>query len=212
MSKGKYIIFEGIVGTGKSTQSKQIYSYLEDKYPNKKFIWTFEPGGSEIADEIRRVVQATEYEEKMDPICEAYLYASSRAQTIRKIIKPNLEKGNIVIADRSFLTSIAYQGFARELGPELILKINESALDDCFPDLVLFLDLDIKPALQRTFDFDGDKFEKESVDFFKKALKGYKYASQLSKLKNKWVTINARGNIDEVYQRIIKVLNKRLEF
>ena len=109
MSKGKYIVFEGIVGTGKTTQSKKLYQYFKKQYPRKKIIWTYEPGDSEIANEIRKIVQGTNFNEKMDSICEAYLYASSRAQTLRTIIKPVLEKNGIVIADRSFITSLAFQ-------------------------------------------------------------------------------------------------------
>lgn len=82
-----YIIFEGIIGTGKTTQSKRLFEYLKEQYKDKEVIWTREPGGTEVSDEIRKVVQGTDFEEHMDPICEAYLYASSRAQSLRTVVK-----------------------------------------------------------------------------------------------------------------------------
>ena len=83
-----YIAFEGIVGTGKSTQSKKLYDFLKEQYPSKEVIWTREPGGTEIAQKIRECVQGTEYGEEMGPVCEAYLYAASRAQALRTVVKP----------------------------------------------------------------------------------------------------------------------------
>ena len=124
--KGIYIVFEGIVGTGKSTQAKILYDFLKEKNKNREIILTKEPGGTEIADEIRKIAQATKFNEDMNPVCEAYLYAASRAQSLRKIVKPALEKGSIVISDRSFISSLAYQGAARKIGIEKVLEINKS--------------------------------------------------------------------------------------
>ena len=100
--KGLYIAFEGVIGSGKSTQSKLLQKYLEKTIKDKLILATKEPGGSEIANEIRKTVQGTHIQEAMDPVCEAYLYAASRAQTLRTVVKPILDKGGIVISDRSF--------------------------------------------------------------------------------------------------------------
>lgn len=108
--KGLYIVFEGIVRTGKSTQAKLLANHLRNDFPNKEIVLTYEPGGTEIADAIRVLAQGTRFREEMDPICEAYLYASARSQSLRKIVRPTLEHGGIVIADRSYLSSVAYQG------------------------------------------------------------------------------------------------------
>ncbi|KKU11155.1 MAG: Thymidylate kinase [Parcubacteria group bacterium GW2011_GWB1_46_8] len=88
-----YIVFEGIVGTGKTTQSKRLFEYLKDRCLDKKIIWTREPGGTKISDAIRTIVQGTAFEENMEPICEICLYAASRAQSLRTVVKPVLDEG-----------------------------------------------------------------------------------------------------------------------
>lgn len=206
-----YIVFEGIVGTGKSTQSKLLVEYLSKKFPNKEVVWTREPGGSEIAEEIRRVVQATPFTERMNPVCEAYLYAASRAQTLRSIVKPVLDNNGIIVSDRNFLTSLSYQAFARGLGIEKVWEINKPAVEDVIPDLILFFDLDIKTALARTQDADGDKFESMGTDFFNKARKGYLEAGKSDMLKNSFVLINAIGSIEKVQKKVRAEFEKKLK-
>lgn len=124
-----YIVFEGMVGSGKSTQSKKLFEYLQEKYPDRKIIHVREPGSTIIAQEIRLLAQSRVFEEEMDPICEAYLYAASRAQSLRHLVRPTLEAGGIVIADRSFISSLAYQGEARGLGLDRIMEINQHAVE-----------------------------------------------------------------------------------
>jgi dTMP kinase len=104
-----YIVFEGMVGSGKSTQSKRLFDYLKEKYPDWNIIHVREPGSTIIAQEIRLLAQAREFEEEMYPICEAYLYAAARAQLLHTVVHPTLDAGGIVISDRSFITSLAYQ-------------------------------------------------------------------------------------------------------
>lgn len=205
-----YIVFEGIVGTGKTTQSKLLGDYLNKVFPRKKIIWTREPGGTEIADKIRKLVQGTEFNEKMEPECESYLYAASRAQTLRTLVKPNLDEGNIVISDRSFLSSLSYQSFGRGLGIKKVWEINKIAIGDILPDLILFLDLDIKTALSRTNDEKGDKFEKLDTEFFLKARQGYLEAGKLDFLKDRFVIIKDHGSIEEVHKRIKTVVNLKI--
>jgi dTMP kinase len=105
-----YIVFEGIVGSGKSTQSKKLVEFLRQNHPEKEIIHVREPGSTPIAEDIRTLAQGKEWEnESMHPLTNAYLYAAARAQTLHTIVKPALEKGNIVVSDRSFLSSCAYQ-------------------------------------------------------------------------------------------------------
>ncbi len=197
-----YIILEGVVGTGKTTQADRLYEFLKQKFPDRNIVLTREPGGTEIAEAIRKLVQGTEFNEEMEPMCEAYLYASARAQSLRKIVKPALEKNSIVISDRSFLSSTAYQGYAKDLGIQKVLEINKSAIKGFEPDLVLFFKLDPEVGLSRTFDQDGDKHERRGVDFFKKIENGY---LELSKLyANVWKTIDASGDEEKVFSRIKK--------
>ena len=102
-TKSMYIVFEGVIGSGKSTQTKLLANYFKEHYPKKQVIITNEPGGSEIANEIRRTVQGTHIKEGMEPVCEAYLYASSRAQTLRAVVKPVLDKGGGCCSRQVFL-------------------------------------------------------------------------------------------------------------
>ena len=105
-----YIVFEGIVGSGKSTQVKKLVELFHSKYPDKNVIQVREPGSTPIAEDIRHFAQKKEWEnEDMHPLTNAYLYAAARAQTLQTVVKPALERGDIVVSDRSFLSSCAIQ-------------------------------------------------------------------------------------------------------
>ena len=203
--KGNYIVLEGIVGCGKTTQAKKLYEYLKNKYPEREIILTREPGGSEIAEHIRTVVQGTVFSESMTPECEAYLYAAARAQTLRSIVLPVIQRGGIVITDRSFLSSAAFQGAGRGLKTTTILEINKHAVP-IIPDQILFLDVDPTVGLERSFDKKGDKFEQENVAFFKRVREGYREIGTLSPFQERWKTINAAGSVEEVFAEITKAL------
>ncbi len=205
-----YIVFEGIVGSGKSTQSKMLYEYLKKRLPDKEILLTREPGGTEIAEAIRKLVQGTEFSETMDPMCEAYLYAASRAQLIRKKIKPVLEKGGIVISDRSYISSLSFQGAARGLGIKKVMEINKEAVEPADPDIIIFLHISPEEGLKRAFDKEGDKFESKGIEFFKKIEQGYKKISLLEKFNKKWININVKGNKEEVFSLIIKSIKPYL--
>lgn len=209
MKKGIYIVFEGIVGSGKTTQSKMLVERLKKEFPKREVVWTREPGGSEISGAIRKIVQATEFEEEMEPVCEAYLYASARAHSLRRIVQPVIKRGGIVIADRSFITSVAFQGGGRRLGPDVVWNINKIAVDGIFPDMVFFLNLDLDQALERTRDKIGDKFERMKRDFFSDAVKGYKYARK--KLGKIWVNIDGSKTVEEINQEILDSTIKLLK-
>ena len=111
-----YIVLEGIVGSGKSTQSKRLVTYFTSLFPEKEILLVREPGSTPIAEDIRHLAQKKEWaDEVMHPLTNAYLYAAARAQLLHTIVKPALESGKIVISDRSFLSSLAQQGFAQGL-------------------------------------------------------------------------------------------------
>ncbi len=201
--KGCYIVFEGVVGTGKTTQSKQLHTHLTQHFPDREVVWTREPGGSEIAEAIRTLVQGTPFGEDMDPVCEAYLFASARAQSLRKVVQPVLDRGGIVVADRSFLTSVAWQGFGQDLGFDAIWRINESAVEGTMPNAVVYLDLDITTGMSRTFDAAGDRFEKFPPAFFNRCQDGYAFMATHEKFRDRWHTVDARGSREEVFARIL---------
>lgn len=202
MSKGLYIVFEGIVGSGKSTLSKRLFLHLENAgYP---VILTYEPGGSEIANTIRKTVQGTEYHEKMHPLCDAYLYAASRAQTLTTIVKPAVDEGTIVVSDRSLITSLVIQGYVQDLGIDQVLHINKPFLDLILPDLVVYLDIEPEIGLSRTFDHDGDKFEKETVEFYRKQYDSYQKVSKHPMFANMWSNITVDGLSDDAVFELVE--------
>jgi len=207
-----YIVFEGIVGTGKSTQSEKLTEYLKKKHKGREVILTREPGGTEIADTIRNVVQGIDFDEEMHHICEAYLYAASRAQSLRSVVKPVLDKGGIVVADRSFLSSLTNQAFGRELGFDKVYSINKQAIEEVMPDVIIYLDYDIDKGMKRVFDKKGDKFERMGEDvyksFYDRVSKGYEFASAHPDFSDVWLTIDATGTVDEVFDKVLKGLEE----
>ncbi len=202
MGKGYYIVFEGVTGCGKTTQSKILAKKLGA-------VWTREPGGAEIAEAIRKLVQGTKFNEEMEGVCEAYLYAAARAHSLRKVVKPVLDKKGIVVADRSFFTSVAFQGSGRGLGWQRVLDINKEAVIKIWPDLVIFLDLKIAEGLKRVVDRQGDKFEYMGRDFFNKVRRGY--LQLLRKYPRTFVKIDAGGSVEEVEDRIWGVVKRKLK-
>lgn len=204
MKRGFYIVFEGVVGTGKTTHAKKLFEFLKKTFPRREIVWTREPGGGEIGEAIRKLVQATPFREEMDAVCEAYLYAASRAQTLRRVPQPVLKRGGLVISDRSFITSLAYQGFARKLGVEKTLEINKIAVEEAQPDLILFLKLSPEEGLKRASDREGDKWEGLDLEFFKKVEKGYEKISKLPQFKKRWINVPADREISDVFYKILK--------
>lgn len=204
-----YIVFEGVVGVGKTTQSKMLVERLRQVFPDRQIVWTREPGGSEIADTIRNVVQGQKFSEEMDPLCEMYLYAASRAHTLRTVVKPVLDVGGIVVADRSVFTSVSWQGYGRALGAEAVLRVNAEAVQGILPDVVLYLAGDIDESLKRTFDAGGDKFEAFPREFFHACARGYEALAHDDRFAELWETLPSEGTKEEVHERIVTALKKR---
>ena len=198
-----YIVLEGVVGVGKSTQAKKLADYLGAQYPEREIVLTREPWGTEIAEAIRTLVQATEFEsEEMSPLTDIYLYASARAQLIESLIKPALDRDAIVISDRSFCSSLAIQWVAQWMWLEKVWNINKEAIENTMPDMVLFFDLDVDTGLQRTFDAGWDKFERKKAKFSYKIYEWYQMLFEFEATKNLMHRVDASGTIDEVFERV----------
>ena len=134
--KGKFITFEGCEGSGKSTQLSLFENYLKEN--NIDYIYTREPGGTKISEKIRNLILDVDNSEMTDE-CEALLYASSRIQHVKEKILPALKEGKLVICDRYIDSSLAYQGYARNLGIDFIKQINSFCFDNCMPNYTIFL-------------------------------------------------------------------------
>ena len=204
-----YIAFEGIVGAGKSTQVKRLVEYFRTQ--GKNVIQVREPGSTPIAEDIRHLAQGKEWEnEEMHPLTNAYLYAAARAQTLQTIVKPALQRRDIVISDRCFLSSCVIQWEAQWLGIETVLEINTEAIKGILPDIIFYLDIDIDLALSRTFDIWGDKFEKEGRDFYEKITLWYAKCETLDIVKGKFVKIDANKDEEAVFQQILSLIEAKI--
>ena len=203
-----YIVFEWIVGSGKSTQSKKLVDFLKTTYPQKEVVHVREPGSTPIAEEIRTLAQWKEWEnETMHPLTNTYLYAAARTQTLHTVVKPALERGTIVVSDRSFLSSCAYQWEAQWLGIETILSVNKDAIEGMLPDMVFYMDIDVEASLARTFDAVWDKWEKMGKDFFTRIKHGYDKCEKLEIMKNRFIRINANRPIEQIFEDILSKLS-----
>ena len=200
-----FVTFEGCEGVGKSTQIRLLREYFEKNSIDAVF--TREPGGVPICETIRGVILNKDFSE-MSPICEALLYASSRAQLVSEIIKPNLDSGKIVICDRYIDSSFAYQGYARGLGLEMIEGINFHAIDGVVPELTIFLDLPPEQAFSRKGGRDSsDRMEREDLSFHNKVYEGYKAVAK--KYPERVVCIAPTGTKFDTHRAIVKALKDR---
>lgn len=204
-----YIALEWVVGVWKSTQTKLLSEWLTD-YANKEVLQVREPGGTEIAQAIRTLVQATEFEEEMQPVTDAYLYASARAQLIHGLIKPSLEDWKIVLSDRCVVSSLTIQWVAQWYGIQQVRDINKAAVGWCLPDMIIFLDLPVEEWLARIFDGEGDKFERRPTEF---SLKIYEWNQQMFNfppIQDRMVRVDASWSEEEVFERLKKVIEPLL--
>lgn len=203
--KGKFITFEGCEGVGKSTQIR----LLQDYFKNNDYdaVFTREPGGVRICETIRGVILNKEFTE-MSPVCEAMLYAASRAQLVSEVIIPTLNSGKIVLCDRYVDSSFAYQGFARGLGIEKVAEINAPALSGAIPDLTIFLDLAPSEAFRRKGGRDvDDRMENENISFHEKVYQGYKEVARL--YPERVVSIRPMGTKMDTHKAILKALKEK---
>jgi dTMP kinase len=180
MTRGKLITFEGPEGSGKTTQIERLAAHLRSK--GRDVVVTFEPGGTEIGRRIRELLFDLAHSE-MTARTELLLMNAARAQHVEQVIEPALAAGKIVLSDRFAESSLAYQGFGRELGLEAVEPICDFATGGLKADLVLLLDLDVEEGLRRNRKLDAgssstsrskeNRFEVESLDFHKRVRAGF---------------------------------------
>jgi dTMP kinase len=204
--KGKFISFEGIEGSGKSTQAKLLYDYLSSKQDG--VILTEEPGGTQIGSKIRSVLLAVEHRE-MSPLTELLLYNASRAQHIQEVILPALNRGAIVITDRFIDSTFAYQGYGRGLDLQLIESMDLLATGRLRPDITLLLDLDVKTGLQRNRGVNKkDRLELEDISFHELVRNGYHLIAAQDPGRIKLIQVTA--DIVETHREITRVISEAM--
>ena len=172
-SKGLFLSFEGSEGCGKSTQIRLLADALRSL--GQEPLLVREPGGTPAGEVIRHLLQYAPEGAALTSESELLLFAASRAQLVREIIRPALAEGRIVISDRFLDSTTVYQGVARMIPPEVTARINAFAVGVCLPDLTFLLDLDRSAALARmgNQNRDPDRIERESEDFFEAVRRGY---------------------------------------
>ncbi|MCL1809304.1 MAG: dTMP kinase [Clostridiales bacterium] len=197
MKKGVFISLEGPDGSGKSTQLTQMKMLLDKKGYN--CVATREPGGTVISEKIRGLVLDKEYSE-MDCRTEALLYAAARAQHVAEVIKPALERGDVVICDRFVDSSIVYQGYGRKLSREKVAAINEFAIAGCMPDMTFLFKLDPEIGKSRIEAGTRDRLESELTEFHSEVFRGYEEMEKL--YPSRIVGIDAGGSVDEIHSKV----------
>lgn len=206
MGNGLFIVFEGGEGSGKSTMLEKTYKWLIDN--NKECIKTREPGGIRISEDIRNVILDKDNTE-MDGRTEALLYAAARRQHLVEKVIPALKSGKIVLCDRFIDSSLAYQGHARGLGIDEIMKINEFAIDGFMPDLSIFFDIKPEEGLSRINKDNNrevNRLDLEKIDFHNKVREGYNIL--LKRYGNRIKKIDASKPIDEVFVEVKNIIEQ----
>jgi dTMP kinase len=207
---GLFITLEGADGCGKSTQAKLLADYLSDS--GHEVLLTREPGGTSLAEEIRRVI-LTPSPEILDATAEMLLYAASRAQHVNHLIKPALTAGKVVICERFIDSSLAYQGYGLGLDLEVIREINRIAVGNFGPNLTFLLDMDLGLCRERLNNrseacrAEMDRIESRDMDFHEKVRQGFRDLAQGS---SRIVLIDVSGkSIAAIHQLMVETLFKR---
>jgi dTMP kinase len=174
MPRLPFITFEGSEGSGKSTQADRLAARLQRC--DVPCILTREPGSTAIGESIRELLQFSAHNVSMTPETELLLFEASRSQLVREVIKPALEHGICVIADRFFDSTTVYQGAARKLDREMIERVNAFVVGDCVPDITFVLDVDAATAesRMRREPRKADRMEQQSAEFYERVREGYR--------------------------------------
>ena len=205
-ARGVFISMEGMDGCGKTTQRAALTEHL--KQLGWRVTATREPGGDELAEKIRSLVLDPANTAMCDET-EAYLYAASRAQNVRAVVRPAIERGDAVVCDRFVDSSAAYQGGGRKLGVERVSALNAMAVGDTKPDITVYLRMPADVALSRRLNAsEPDRLEQEKADFFGRTYQAYEqlFVGQEQRV----MTVNAAQSIEQVTQEMLDQLDERL--
>ena len=202
MGHGSFITFEGIEGSGKSTQASLLRGFLEEQ--GLQVLVTREPGGSPIGEQIRGIL-LDPGNHGMVPLAELLLYEASRCQHVEAVIRPALEDGKTVICDRFFDASTAYQGYARGLEIKMVGDLNLIATGGRKPDLTIVLDLPVDVGLRR-LGRNLDRIEREAVAFHERVRRGYLRIAEDEPERVK--VVNATGTIDDTFSDVRRLAEK----
>lgn len=209
--KGIFIVLEGIDGCGKSTQIQHLSKWLPQSGlipEGSKLITTREPGGTKLGNSIRELLLRNYNDNSPEPLTELLLYAADRAQHVSQVILPAINNGHWVISDRFSSSTMAYQGFGRDLNKRMIEKLEDIATKGITPNLTLLLDISVTESIKRRRNNSKDRMESEGEIFLERVSDGFK---SLAKDK-KWITVSSHEKEElvskAIEKEIIKLLNK----
>jgi dTMP kinase len=214
MPRGFFITFEGLDGSGKSTQLRLLAQAL--RTAGHAVITTRQPGGTEFGDQIRAVLLNSKTQ-NIAPLAEMAMMFADRAQSIRQIIEPALDAGSVVLCDRFTDSTEAYQGGGRGLGSERVLDLHRAICGDLWPDLTLLLLPNLDASLararrrnlrQQTHGSDENRFEAEERAFYERVFDKYREIAQRDSLRV--VSIEEDASVDQVEQRILTIVQQRM--
>ncbi len=209
MQRGLFFSFEGNDGSGKTTQILKLKDMLQAM--GQEVLLLREPGGTAIGEKIRAIVLDKDNPEMCD-VSEMLLYAASRAQLVHQVIEPAISKGICVICDRFVDSSLAYQGFGRQLGLENVREANRMAIGGHMPDLTFFMDVDADTAMARrnASGEEADRLEREHMDFHRRVYEGYQFLSEESPERIRRIPVKATPDLvfEEIMRHVIQYMNK----
>ena len=205
--KGKFIVIEGIDGCGKTTQLNELSKWLPNSglmKKNAELIKTREPGGSLLGKKLRTLILDNNKNNKPTSLAELLLYSADRAEHVSKVIIPALNKGNWVISDRFADSTLAYQGYGRNISLEVIKNIESIVCQGKSPDLTIFLKISPEESILRRKNEIPDRIESEGIKFLEKVHKGFETIAN----EKKWEVISASQTIQTIANQIKDVLLK----
>ena len=210
---GLFLTLEGGEGCGKSTQLERVASALRAA-TGREVVTARSPGGTAVAEKIRNILKSREPGEDLLPETELMLFGACHAQMCEHMIRPVLERGDIVISDRFTDSTLVYQGCARRIAPETVRRVNEFVCRGIRPDLVLVLDIPVELGLRRATGRSGtaatqnDRFDSESTAFHTAVRNGFRELARLEP--ERFAVIDASAPIEQVTQSILEAIHARL--
>jgi len=207
MKRGYFISFEGPEGSGKTTQARKLVAKLEKQ--ERPVIYTREPGGTQVGELIRGILQHDQVDEAIFSETEILLFASSRAQLVRKVINPTLEAGSWVVCDRFTDSTLAYQGYARGLDISALKRINDFAVGNNYPSLTILLDIDFESGFKRLHQRGEkpDRIERESRPFHEKVRQGYLEIARAEP--QRFCILDASQDVELVHEQVLTILKEK---
>jgi dTMP kinase len=202
-----FITFEGIDFSGKTTQAKLLLEFLRKQ--KRKVIFVREPGGTYISEKIREILLDKE-NHNMHFLTEFLLFSASRQQLVKEVIKPHLKRKYIVICDRYYDSSTAYQGYGGNLNLNDVNKINKIATDGLVPDISFLIDIDYNESVKRKKikkNID-DRIEQKKKSYYKKVINGYR---EIAKKEKRFKVLDGKKTVQELQKEIITILNKKTD-